>query len=179
MSDQGKFINTYIDVIIGTVHETLNSNLQLKTQLKISADLLAEKDEQISRLSAEKDDEIKRYQSIIDGINKNKEDFSAAVQNNQSEIENLKAQLSKNQQECETYKSKASHTDALLQQIVSMKQEVRNRDIIIAEKEKELADIKAKENELRVKKTKTVVKSLEAAELNNVKDTVLKSKDDF
>jgi predicted RNase H-like nuclease (RuvC/YqgF family) len=168
MSDQGKFINTYIDVIIGTVHETLNSNLQLKTQLKLSNDLLAEKDA-----------EIKKYQSIIDDMNKNKEDFSAAVQTNQSEIENLKSQLSRNQQECETYKSKASHTDALLQQIVSMKQEVRNRDIIIAEKEKELADIKAKENELRVKKTKTVVKSLEAAELNNVKDNVLKSKDDF
>ena len=45
MSDQGKFINTYIDVLIGTIHETLNSTFQLKTQLKIANDLLAEKDD--------------------------------------------------------------------------------------------------------------------------------------
>lgn len=135
MSEQSKFINTYIDVIIGTVHEKTNSILQLKTQLKVSSDLLADKDEQIARITSEKDQEIEKLKSEIEKIQNNATDYTGTIQNHLREIENLKSQLSKNNQEFEALKNKAAHTDSLLQQVVAMKQEIKNRDAIINEKE--------------------------------------------
>lgn len=211
MSDQGKFINTYIDVMVGTIHELMNSSLQLKTQLKISADLLAEKDKQIGDISAEKERSfdaiagekdkviadllaekeslIKSYESRITNSNNEKSDIDSKLQSNKQELDSLRSQLTKIQQEVEPLRSKASHADSLLQQIVVMKQEIRNRDVVIAdkdriisEKNKEIEELKTKDLEVKPKKSKTVSKLfdvLETAQINNVKDTLSKNKDDF
>ena len=45
MSDSNKFVNTYIEVAVGTVHELLNQVLQLKTEARITSDLVSEKDQ--------------------------------------------------------------------------------------------------------------------------------------
>ncbi len=166
MSDQGKFINTYIDVMVGTIHETLNSNLQLKTQMKISADLLADKDKQISSLIAE-----------IESKNNDKFSFDATIESNKTEIDNLKSQLNRNQQELESLRSKASHTDSLLQQIVTMKQEIKNRDAIIMEKDKEIEKLV----EQKVKKSKSTKAEdvVKPQQINIKEDNLLNHKDDF
>lgn len=55
MADANKFINTYIDVAIGNINELTSASLQLKTQLKISNDLISEKDQVINNLLKEKE----------------------------------------------------------------------------------------------------------------------------
>lgn len=188
MSDQGKFINTYIDVMVGTIHEMMNSTLQLKTQMKVSADLLAEKDKQISSFVAEKEEIVKRYEAIIASNSNDKTSFDATIQSNQNEINNLKSQLIKAQQELDPLRNKASHTDSLLQQIVAMKQEIKNRDAIIAEKDnqllekdKEITNLIAKESEQKVKKSKSMKAEdvLKPQQINTKEDNLLKYKDDF
>lgn len=199
MSEQSKFINTYIDVIIGTVHEKTNSILQLKTQLKVSSDLLADKDEQIARISSEKDQEIEKLKSEIQKIQNNANDYTGTIQSHLREIENLKSQLSKNNQEIEALRNKAAHTDSLLQQVVSMKQDIKNRDAIINEKEatiiqknniisekealistkeREIEELKQKEVEQKLKKPKPASKSMDLTEINKVLE-LQKQKDDF
>lgn len=188
MSDQGKFINTYIDVMVGTIHELMNSSLQMKTQLKMSADMLAEKDKQIgdivgekdkviADLLAEKQSIISVYESRLANNDSEKSDTNAKLQSNKQELDNLRSQLTKIQQDVEPLRSKASHADSLLQQIVVMKQEIKSRDEIISQKNKEIEELTTKP-----KKTKTATKLLdvlEAAHINNVKDTLSKNKDDF
>jgi chromosome segregation ATPase len=237
MSEQGKFINTYIDVMVGTIHEMMNSSLQLKTNMKISTDLLIEKDKQIGNLTAEietinnnklsfdatiesnnteidslksqlsllveKDKQISNLTAEIEAINNNKLSFDATIESNRTEIDSLKSQLSRNQQELESLRSKASHTDSLLQQIISMKQEIKNRDNtiaeknkeieainnreieardkIIAEKDKEIETINNREIEAKAKKPKLskISEPLKLQQINITEDNLLKYKDDF
>lgn len=185
MSEQSKFINTYIDVIIGTVHEKTNSILQLKTQLKVTNDLLSEKDEQIVRITSEKNEEIEKLKSEILRIQNNTNDYTGTIQSNLREIDSLKSQISKNNQEIEALRNKAAHTDSLLQQIVAMKQEIKNRDATIAqkndiilEKEKELEELKTKEVEQKTKKSKPASRSMDLTEINKILE-LQKQKDDF
>jgi predicted RNase H-like nuclease (RuvC/YqgF family) len=50
MSDQSKYINTYIENSIGMIHEYVGLVLQARTQAKIANDIVAEKDAIISSL---------------------------------------------------------------------------------------------------------------------------------
>jgi len=169
MSDQGKFINTYIDTIISTLHEMLNNNLQMKTQIKISGDMLTEKDEHIARLTA-----------TIDEFNQNQSNSSQTIQTNNQEISDLRNQVSRIQQDLQAAQSKASHVDSLLQQVVDMKNEIKNRDVLLETKtqefEKVIADKNAEIEKLKVKKVKSLAKVIETPELNKVSST--KEKDD-
>lgn len=171
MSDQGKFINTYIDTIISTLNEMLASNLQLKTQVKMSSDMLIEKDEHIARLTAN-----------IDSFNANQSDYNQTVQTNIQEISDLKSQISKLQQDLESALNKASHVESLLQQVNDMKNNIKNNDAAsqnkIAEMEK-IIESKEKEIEtLRNRKAKSLNKSIDITELNKTID-VVRDKDDF
>jgi len=53
MSDVNTFINTYIDHALGMLHENINELLRVKTEAKISGDLLKGKDEAIVGLQKE------------------------------------------------------------------------------------------------------------------------------
>ena len=44
MSDSNKFVNSYIETCMNTLQENLANIVQLKTQLKLANDLIAEKD---------------------------------------------------------------------------------------------------------------------------------------
>lgn len=193
MSDQSKFINTYIDVIIGTVHEKTNNILQLKTQLKVTNDLLSEKDEQIVRIAAEKDEEINKLKTDIEKIQSDAKNNTGTIQSYLREIENLKAQISKSNQEIDVLKNKAGHTESLLQQIVAMKQEIKNRDSIIHEKDAVISEknksIIEKENMIRdlnqqkdleskSKKLKTTSKTMDLTQINKILE-LQNQKDDF
>jgi uncharacterized protein (DUF3084 family) len=66
MSDQNSFINTYIDLAMGTIHENTNAILQLKTREKLANDLLLEKDRIISDLTEQLKTQLGQVQSTSD-----------------------------------------------------------------------------------------------------------------
>ena len=128
MSDPNKFINTYIDTTIATLHEFMGSSLQLKTQLKLANDLLVEKDTTITQLTNEKDAAVARLTSEIENINSN---FS----NTQDNTETMRASLLSCQDKLRiaeeshsAISSKVSHMDTLLKQLTDMKTEIKTRD---------------------------------------------------
>ena len=128
MSDPNKFINTYIDTTIATLHEYVGSSLQLKTQLKLANDLLVERDATITQLTSEKDAAVSRLTSEIENINSN---FS----NTQDNTETMKAALLSCQDKLKiaeeshsAISSKVSHMDTLLKQLTDMKNEIKTRD---------------------------------------------------
>ena len=132
MSDPNKFINTYIDTTIATLHEYVGSSLQLKTQLKLANDLLLERDAAISKLTDEKDAAVSRLTSEIENINNS---FST----NQDNTETMKASLLSCQDKLRiaeeshnAISSKVSHMDTLLKQLGDMKNEIKTRDDQIA-----------------------------------------------
>jgi uncharacterized phage infection (PIP) family protein YhgE len=132
MSDPNKFINTYIDTTIATLHEYVGSSLQLKTQLKLANDLLLERDAAISKLTDEKDAAVSRLTSEIESINNS---FST----NQDNTETMKVALLSCQDKLRiaeeshsAISSKVSHMDTLLKQLSDMKNEIKTRDDQIA-----------------------------------------------
>jgi len=140
MSDSNKFINTYIDTTIATLHEFLGSSLQLKTQLKLANDLLIERDATITQLTSE-----------IENINNN---FST----NQDNTETMKAALLSCQDKLKiaeeshtAISSKVSHMDTLLKQLTDMKNEIKTRDDQIASLNN---DIAAKDAEISLRNGK-------------------------
>lgn len=130
MSDS-KFINTYIDVIIGTLHEYLNSNLQLKTQAKVANDLILEKDGVISSLS-QQIEEIRNSTS-------NAENATVALK---AEMDKLSADAKLWQDSYHASQNKLSHMDTLTRQVSEMKNEIISRDKIIEDLKNELEELK-------------------------------------
>ena len=128
MSDPNKFINTYIDTTIATLHEYVGSSIQLKTQLKLANDLLVERDATITQLTSEKDATVAQLTSELENINSN---FSTTQDN----TETMKAALLSCQDKLRiaeeshsAISSKVSHMDTLLKQLTDMKSEIKTRD---------------------------------------------------
>ena len=158
MSDPNKFINTYIDTTIATLHEYVGSSLQLKTQLKLANDLLVEKDATITQLISEKDTALEklinekdatvsRLTSELENINNN---FSAT----QGNTETMKAALLSCQDKLKIAEeshsaivSKVSHMDTLLKQLTDMKTEIKTRDTQISSLN---TDLVAKDAEISI-----------------------------
>lgn len=115
MSDANKYFNSYIDIIIGTLHQYLNDVLQLKTQLKLSNDLISEKDEVINSLR----NNVEKNNSIDRDIE--------TYKNNSVDWEN----------KFNAMKNKISHMDTLSKQLIDMKG-------IIIEKDSEMLELNTK-----------------------------------
>lgn len=113
MSDQNKFINTYIDTIIATLHEQLGSSLQLKTQLKLANDLLIDRDNTIAQLNME-----------IEGLRSDNSSNEAS----KKELLSCQDRLKIAEESHAAIKVKLSHMDTLLNQITDLKREIVSRD---------------------------------------------------
>lgn len=174
MSDQGKFINTYIDVIIGSVHEMLNTTYQVKTQLKMANDIISQKDEEIASL-----------REHIENSQRSESAISDTIKSNNEEINRLRSSISSLESENTALKTKQSHFDSSIQQIIEMKNEIKKRDSIILEKEKQIEELNFKLEEEKKKKTMKEVKKLKQLEKINDEGTLnstelfTESKDDF
>lgn len=107
--DQNKFINAYIDIIIGQLHEMLSNNLQLKTQVKLANDLLQEKEQFIANLQNQ--------------LN--------AVQSNDEDVRKSREQAKFWEDSYHAMNAKVSHMDTLLKQISEMKTMIQERDKLI------------------------------------------------
>jgi len=144
MSD--KFINTYVDFAIGTIHEQLNNILQLKTQLKIANDLILEKDGVINALTQENN-------STVGDLNTEIKTLKDEV----STIDSLRRTISNLTTENEALKSKSSHIDTCLNQVSEMKKEIISRDEIIKQKNEEIAKLKNKSEKVSLKSKETSI----------------------
>ena len=180
MSDPNKFINTYIDTTIATLHEYVGSSLQLKTQLKLANDLLLERDAAISKLTDEKDaaiskltDEkdaaVSRLTGELESINNN---FSATQDN----TETMKAALLSCQDKLRiaeeshsAISSKVSHMDTLLKQLSDMKNEIKTRDDQISSLNTDLA---AKDNQISSLNADLVTKNTQISSYNEKIDNL-------
>ena len=106
MSDANKFVNAYIDLAVSQLHEYLNNLLQVKAQLKVSNDLVSEKDALIIKLT---------------------QDLETNKADNQ-EIVKVRDQARKWEDAHNAMAGKVAHLDTALAQIAQMKNEVIERD---------------------------------------------------
>lgn len=110
MSDN-KFVNTYIETCVNTLQENLNNMLQLKTQLKVANDLIAEKDVAIGNLLRELEDK------------KNVEaQYHNAMESNRAINDELLG-----------LRNKVTHLDTALRQVAEMKAMLLIKDREITE----------------------------------------------
>lgn len=117
-----KYINAYVDIAIGTIHEYLAANIQLKAQNKLANDLVSEKDKIIASL-----------QSEISSINQNN-----------GEMQVLKNNAKNWEDSYNAMKTKVGHMETLTKQLIVMKREIGVRDDKIKELEDKLAKLNKK-----------------------------------
>jgi hypothetical protein len=139
MNDSNKFVNSYIETCMNTLHENLANIVQLKTQLKVANDLIAEKDVVIGNMMRELETKAhveSQYHNAIEthrGMN--------------NELVDLR--------------NKVTHLDTALRQVAEMK-------TMIVIKDKEIESLKNKEQKVYVKKKKKeILKSIEVPETVN------------
>ena len=138
MSDQNKYINTYVDVTVGTVHELLNQVLQLKTEARLANDLVSERDQVISALQNEKEQIVSNLQEEQE---RNRVDHEQVNQANQ--------QARGWESEVNSLKHKADNYDVLVNQFNDLKKEFIAKRSEVEKTQKELDEAKAKIRELQ------------------------------
>ena len=127
MNDSSKYVNAYIDVAVGTVHELLNQVLQIKTEARVANDLVSEKDQVISSLQEERD--------------KNKVGHD--------EIDKAQAQVRTWENEVNSLRNKANSFDGLSNQFNDLKRDLIEKNKEFENVKKELEETKTKLKELQ------------------------------
>lgn len=120
MTDQNAYINAYVDNSVGMLHEYVTMVLQLKTQLKVTSDMVAEKETTISSLN----EEVERIKGELNS-------YKSKIGDNNQLINQSKADAIKWEKEYNEMKNKVSLVDNLTSQMNEMKK-------IILEKDKEI-----------------------------------------
>ena len=128
MSDSNKFVNSYIETCMNTLQENLANIVQLKTQLKLANDLIAEKDAVIGNMLREL--EAKAHVES---------QYHNAMETNRGMNDELLG-----------LRNKVTHLDTALRQVAEMK-------TMLLIKDKEIENFKNKEPELTIKKKKKEV----------------------
>jgi len=124
MSDPTRFMNAYVDNAIGMIHENISNILQLKTQLRVSNEIIAEKDSVINSLNSQ----LENNKTNIEEINLLRERVASLEQTNNSLV------------------NQNSHLNTALNQIATMKKEIREKDSLIAELQLKLSSPRKKIN---------------------------------
>ena len=132
--DQNRYINAYVDIVIGQLHEMLSSNLQLKTQNKLANEIIQEKDNLIGELQNK--------------IN--------AVQNNDNDVQKAKEQAKHWEDSYHTMLAKTSHMDTLLNQVRDMKAIILEKDQIILKLNEKIEDLQTPKKFINIKPKKKV-----------------------
>jgi chromosome segregation ATPase len=144
-----KYFNAYIDTAIGTIHEYLAVNLQLKAQSKVISDVIAMKDSEIERLSfiandvTSKNDELNTKNDELNNLKSQYHNLQGEIERlsfiandvttKNDELNNLKSQYHNLQGEIESLRNKASQIDTFTNQIKIMKESLLEKDRIIEE----------------------------------------------
>jgi chromosome segregation ATPase len=158
--DQNKYINTYIDITVGQLHEYLNTSLQLKTQAKLANDLIQEKDQIIGSL-----------QNQLDSIQNNNNDVQIAkdqiigslqnqlnsIQNNNNDVQIAKDQAKHWEDSYHAMSNKLAHMETLLNQLKEMKSLIQEKDKTIASLNDQIEDLKTPKKVINTKVKKLEV----------------------
>jgi chromosome segregation ATPase len=139
MSDPNKYINYYVEHSLAMVHEHINSQLQLKTQLRVAQDQLTEKDAVIASLQ----DELGKHTS------------------NEQEMNQAKQQASNWENSYNDMKNKVAHMDTLTGQIGEAKRLLVEKNVETQRLTTEVEDLKKQvsEKDAQIKELKKLVPS--------------------
>lgn len=141
MSDSNAFINNYIDVIVGTTHEQLNTIFQLKTKEKMIDGLIKEKDETIASL-----------QNQLEEVKQTSLQNHEAKNSLNSEIESLRTNAKIWEESYNAMKGKVAHLDGITAQLNQFKQDIIAKNNEIDRLNKEIATLKNKSTAKEAKK---------------------------
>lgn len=130
--NDNKFVNSYIETCINTLQENLNNTLQLKTQLKVANDMIAEKDVAIGNLLRELEDK-KNVETL----------YHALLETNRAMNDELLG-----------LRNKVTHLDTALRQVAEMKTMLLIKDKEIEELKKPVPVHEEITNNVQVKKKK-------------------------
>jgi hypothetical protein len=130
-----KYINAYVDIAVGTIHEYLATNIQLKAQNKLANDLVLEKDKIIASLQAD-----------IESINKNN-----------LEMQVLQSSAKTWEDSYNAMKNKVAHMETLTRQLIDMKKEIVDRDDKIKKLEDDLVKLNKKSRKKLQEKSEDIV----------------------
>ena len=154
--DQNKFINTYVDHAIGMVHENISVILQLKTQLKLSQELIVEKDQVIKNI----EEQLESYKTDTSELNTHR--------NNARVWE----------ESYNAMKQKISHMDTLVKQISDMKNVILEKNNIINNLSKELELLKNPPKVISTRKKKITPATANTSNLVLI-ENYIEQKNDF
>jgi chromosome segregation ATPase len=138
MESNDKFFNAYVDIAVGTLHQNINTILEIKTQVKLLEDLVREKDQVISALDSAigaLNEEKKSGLSDIDRLYAEKEQIREELENRleliKKENNSLKEKLKLVEDKYETIQQKSTHMSTYESQIKDMKREIlaKNEEI--------------------------------------------------
>ena len=157
MSD--KYYNAYVDSAVGLIHEYVNMNLQLKAQVRVANDILAEKE----KLLVEKDNFISSLQNDIN-----------AAKASSSENDKLRNDAKYWEDSYHGMMNKVSHMETLTAQFNDMKKQFLSKC-------EELESLNAKYLEKcdeveKMKKIPLETKTIEVEPLNKSSKKVINNK---
>lgn len=133
MSDSNAYVNAYIDSSIGLIHENISNILQLRTQLKMAGNAIAQKDEIINQLSSHVEE----------------------LKTTNSDIKHLTEQVRVLTEQNHALSNKASHFDVMTNQVRDMKFLIQDKDTRIEQLTSEIDRLKNPESALNSKSKKT------------------------
>jgi len=121
MSDSSKFVNAYIENSMSMIQEQVALILQLKTQIKVTDDIIAEKDATISSLQNELIEFKTELQSTQSQLNEN-------TSSTNEQINQSRADARRWEDEVNVLRAKVEHIDTFTNQINEMKLMIRDRE---------------------------------------------------
>lgn len=123
MSDQ-KYVNYYIENAVGVAHDYLNTILQLKTQLKMTNDVIAEKDGVIGSLQSE----VESLRNHINDVVNQNENLNDSVTSLNQNLNVSSSSIKALEDELFSLRNKTSHMETLINQVNQMKSIIKEKD---------------------------------------------------
>jgi chromosome segregation ATPase len=171
MTDQNAYINAYVDNSVGMLHEYVTMVLQLKTQLKVTGDMVAGKDATISSLEEQLGSVKSSLEEQLSGVKSELDSYRSQIGNNNEKINQSRADAIKWEQEYNDMKNKVSHMDTLISQMNEMKK-------LIIDKDNEIENLKEKLIPKSSPK-KSINTSKDKSEAPLVMKEIIEKNDDF
>lgn len=159
MSDQSKYVNTFIENSVGMIHEYVSLVLQLKTQAKLAEDMLAERNAIVSSL----EQQINEFKTELEN---SRNELHQTISNSNEQVNQSRADSSKWEQEYNSMKARVEHLDTFVNQVNEMKQ-------MLIDKNKEIEDLQKKIENLSKKNSKTLAPKVVINTLNKREDSLV------
>lgn len=159
MSDTN-YVNTYVNLAVETLHSYLNDILQLRTQVKLTENLVSERDQALAAIQNEKDGVIASLQQEIEQLRQEKNSHL----NDEGEMQKLRDNAATWEFQYNNMMNKVSHMDTLTNQYNELKNQYLDKEQQVGNLTSSLNDVtqrfESTKNELEA--ARVVIQSLEA-----------------